>query len=127
MYSICYSNLTALHTRSILFFLGIRRVAVLFLAVQRPISKFLIIALYSATTEDCERLYKALRTVGTTYQLSDSACLVCTKRSVAEVALEVEATLESDDRFYLAPLTYIDYLPEHARVWIATQQYGVKI
>ena len=82
---------------------------------------FLLISLYSATTQDCERLYKTLVALGTTYPLSRSAYLVCTKQSVAEVTLEVLVALESDDHLYVGPLTYIDYLPEHARVWIATQ------
>lgn len=85
---------------------------------------FLIISLYSGTTQDCERLYKTLGALGTTYQLSRSAYLVCTKQSVAEVTLEVQAALESDDHFYVGPLTYIDYLPEHARMWIATASLG---
>jgi len=82
---------------------------------------FLLISLYSATTQDCERLYKTLVALGTTYPLSRSAYLVCTKQSVAQVTFEVQAALESDDHLYVGLLTYIDYLPEHARVWIANQ------
>jgi len=83
----------------------------------------LVIALYSATTNECERLYKAVRALGTTYQLSLSAFLVCTKQSIADVTVAVEAVLGSDDRVYVGLLTYIDYLPQHARVWLATQQH----
>jgi len=73
---------------------------------------------------ECKRLDKALRAFEATYQLSLSVFLVYTKQSIAEVTVAVEAALESDDRFYVCPLTYVDYLPEHAPLWIATQQHS---
>jgi hypothetical protein len=81
-----------------------------------------VVVFNSTTTKDRERLCEALRNLGTTCQLSHSACLLCTRQSVAEVTLAVQPLLESDDHFYIAPLTYIHSLSKRAQAWIAAEQ-----